>query len=211
MNFRCHGSAPPHSLLTIVLCFLIGLNGCNPSDDGRITPAIAKKIASGDGGDKNLDIRSSERKPLSLGLIGYNYTDRYIDIYTVDENGGGNLFVSSAGSGGGGTTCCMRYRQTGRPQTVTIRWQFDGCIYLSKSTISLEVYENIHNFMKEVEVAVDESVSTNPQYIETHFYPDGTVQVALSDKLSAPRLSLDENRRKKSKFPRCPNDEEPKP
>ncbi|CUI03668.1 hypothetical protein BN2497_2113 [Janthinobacterium sp. CG23_2] len=105
----------------------------------------------------------------------------------------------------------MRYRQTGRPQTVTIRWQFDGCIYLSKSTISLEVYENIHNFMKEVEVAVDESVSTNPQYIETHFYPDGTVQVALSDKLSAPRLSLDENRRKKSKFPRCPNDEEPKP
>lgn len=45
----------------------------------------------------------------SLGIVGYNYTNRAINTFTIDGAGGGNLYVSSPASGGGGTTCCVPY------------------------------------------------------------------------------------------------------
>jgi hypothetical protein len=49
----------------------------------------------------------SRAKPVGLAIEGYNYTNRFIDSFTVtDEDGngawGGNVFLSSPTSGGGG-------------------------------------------------------------------------------------------------------------
>lgn len=39
---------------------------------------------------------------VSLTIEGYNYTDDYIDQFTVNGQGGGNLYLSTPTSGGGG-------------------------------------------------------------------------------------------------------------
>ncbi|AKI99144.1 Hypothetical protein AA314_00771 [Archangium gephyra] len=41
-------------------------------------------------------------EPISLEINGFNYTDLYIDNFSVNGNSGGNLYVSSPTSGGGG-------------------------------------------------------------------------------------------------------------
>jgi hypothetical protein len=47
-----------------------------------------------------------KKSEYGLVIIGYNYTSRYIDQFSVDGAGGGNLYVSGPSSGGGGIVCC---------------------------------------------------------------------------------------------------------
>ena len=46
-------------------------------------------------------------KRYSVVPYGYNYTDTYIDSFSVNGAGGGNLAVSTPTAPGGGHTCCM--------------------------------------------------------------------------------------------------------
>lgn len=71
------------------------------------------------------DVRASstDSGPVSLALVGYNYTDRYIDTFSVDGQGGSNLFVSSPTSGGGGSVCCATYWPGLKDYKVKVRWQ----------------------------------------------------------------------------------------
>lgn len=48
------------------------------------------------------------REPVGLTLSGYNYTNRYIDQFSVNGIGGGNLHVSTVTSGGT-NVCCFSY------------------------------------------------------------------------------------------------------
>ncbi len=146
---------------------------------------------------------------ISLSLTGYNYTNRYIDTFSVNGQGGGNLFVSSPTSGGGGTTCCVSHVAGMREKTVTVRWQSGGCKYHTKSRISDEIYDNIHSFFKETEVKVDGLNTANPKVFEVHFYPDGSVKAAITEQASRPRLALPKERADRSSYPRCPNDAKP--
>ena len=143
-----------------------------------------------------------------LAIVGYNYTNRYIDSFSVNGQGGGNLYVSSAHGGGGGTVCCVQYRPGTRLNTVTVRWQSGACYYREVSS-SNEVFYSLHSFFKEQEVVVADSVPPKAAYLEVHFYPDGSVQAAVTAQASAPRLALDKAREDKSKYPRCPNEEQP--
>lgn len=148
-------------------------------------------------------------KPINLTLHGYNYTDRYIDDYSVNGTSGGNLSVSGPGSVGGGSICCMTYFR-GAVQKVKVRWQADACSYIEKSKISLEEIESIHSIYKEVEVDVSLIAGRAPRYFEVHFYPDGHVEAAITDVESRSRLRLEQNRENNSKFPRCPHDQQPR-
>lgn len=67
-----------------------------------------------------------------------------------------------------------------------------------------------HHFFKEAYVKVHRPKSIKPTHLETHFYPDGSVVVQLTDDMSLPLLSLNESRPDKSKFPKCKNDKKPK-
>ena len=142
----------------------------------------------------------------SLALTGYNYTNRYIDSFSVNGQGGGNISVSTPTSGGGGTVCCVRYLP---PEKISVRWQTGACYFHVRSTTSNEVYDRLYSFFKEAEVTVAAGKVAHPKYMEVHFFPDGTVQAALTEIASLPRLALAQEREDRSTFPRCPNDKKP--
>jgi hypothetical protein len=145
----------------------------------------------------------------SLSLVGYNYTSRYIDTFSVNGQGGGNLYVSGPTSGGGGSICCISYVQ-GRPAgEVTVRWQSSGCMFRVPGQLSDGRTHTSHNFFSEIRVKVDPRIPARPQNFEVHFYPDGHIEAAITDTYSSPRLVYSESREDRSDFPRCPNETEP--
>jgi len=150
-----------------------------------------------------------EPRRVSLGVTGYNYTNREISDFSVNGHGGGNLEVSSPTSGGGGTVCCVPHVVTNNQRIVTVRWQSGACYYHVKSTISDEIHEHIHWFYKEAEVKIEPPMTQNPQYMEVHFYPDGSIKAAVSEHAGGPRLKLPKEREDRTSYPRCPNDKEP--
>jgi hypothetical protein len=149
-----------------------------------------------------------EPRRMSLSLAGYNYTNRYINEFSVDGQGGGNLYVSSLTGGGGGTTCCAKF-WPGVKYKVKVRWQSGACYFRVRASDSNDVYNRLHSYYKEAEVAVDDRAGERARYMEVHFYPDGSVQLAATEQPSAPRLALEKDREDKTRHPRCPNDEKP--
>ena len=145
-----------------------------------------------------------------IDIVGFNYTNRTIDSFSVDGQGGGNVFLSSRTSGGGKSACCVRLpRAHSSGSRVHVRWQVDGCTYLTKSRISGEVFENIFPYYREAYVDVIHRDKSDPQHLEIHFYPSGTVLAQLTATLSPPRILLDGRRADKSHFPRCRDDKKP--
>jgi hypothetical protein len=155
-------------------------------------------------------LESKNNEYVTLDLIGYNYTDRHINDYNVDGQGGGIIQLSSPTSGGSGIVCCVRLAM-GRstPIIVRVRWQVDGCTYLMKSEFTGSTQRISHYFYKEEYVEVPRPKGIKPSHFESHFYPDGSVAVRLTNDISLPLLSLRELRPDKSKFTKCKNDEKP--
>ena len=146
--------------------------------------------------------------PVTLTIMGYNYTDRDINDFSVDGTGGGNLSVSSASGGGGGSVCCSSYI-TGTPAPeIKVRWQADACTYDIWHDEEGKEFNNIFSIYKTAGVKVA-AVSLNPKYLEIHIFSDGHVEAAITDEVSAPRLILDQNRRVISPFRKCPNGKKP--
>jgi hypothetical protein len=111
-----------------------------------------------------------------LGIAGYNYTDSYLDTFSVNGAGGGNVYVSTLTSGGGSVTCCASIPDDMTlPITVEISWRRDGDAPYCKQTVLL-----------------DGPVANEPNYLEVHFYQDGTIQLAITDYPSPPRVKLRE-------------------
>lgn len=144
-----------------------------------------------------------------LGLVGYNYTDREIENYSVDGVSGGYIRKSSPTSGGSGITCCVRLlKELNGTIQVKVRWQVDGCRYLIKD-FDGKAETARHFFYREEEVSVTIPLGKTIAYLETHFYPNGRPQVKLSEYSSLPALALDKKRPDRSLFPRCKNDQQP--
>lgn len=149
-------------------------------------------------------------KNSSMGLIGFNYTNKTIENYSVNGVGGGNIWLSSNTSGGGGVTCCIDYSPLKLPGgTVKVRWQMDGCLYLMTNEITGASQKIRHLYYKEAIVNVEDISQGRPRYIETHLYPDGGVKVLLTRKISDPLVRFSQNRRDESIFPRCKDDKRP--
>jgi hypothetical protein len=143
--------------------------------------------------------QSATNKPPAMGqtvwlpMMGYNYTGHYIDNYSVNGAWGGNVFISSATSGGGGGTCCVRW-VVGQslPVKVHVRWESSACVYTKN--VEGQEFERAKQFYSEKDVWLKGPASADPQYFETHFYPDGHVEVAITSDISPPRLKLPANR-----------------
>lgn len=145
-----------------------------------------------------------------LGLVGYNYTDRHISAYSIDGVDGGHINLSSPTSGGSGISCCVKFsRKNSGPLRVKIRWQVGGCTYSVKDEETGRSDKVRYYYYKEAVVEVQRIYETEPAYIEAHFFPNGSVQVRLTDHGSNPLLALSERRRDKSYFPQCKNDRNP--
>ena len=183
-------------LAALSVTMAIAVTGCD-AKEATTTPPTASEFAA-------------PREPVGLTIYGYNYTNRYIDQFYVNGNGGENLRVSGPSSGGGGSVCCFSYTPgTPVPKMVTVKWVASGCTYKVKGTYG-EIFDDIHHFFKTLEVPVNPKVPANPGYFEVHFYPDGHVEAAITEHSSSPRLILSEDREDRSDYPRCPDDQKPK-
>lgn len=145
---------------------------------------------------------------IELALVGYNYTNRYIDHFDVDGQGGGNIHVSGPSSGGSGTACCVSYRAGAKARKVKIRWQANACTY-NERTSGGEKFNDTHSYFKETEVQLDPNIPDFPRYFEVHIYPDGHVEAAITAHESRTRLALSKEREDRSDYLRCPNDKKP--
>ena len=179
--------------LTLFLSFLSHGTGCQPKvpkKPGAAAVAIEPAPPTG--------------TSVELTIVGFNYTDKDINEFYADGNGGGNLFVSSASGGGGGSVCCALYT-TGEPgPEFDVRWQSDACTYNIRHDRVGTEFNDIFSIYTSATVKVA-SVSPNPKYLEIHIFPDGHAEGAITDELSSPRLVLDQNRRVNAPFRKCPN------
>ena len=164
--------------IALAACAIVasGLLTACQREKGLITPAelAASMAASGVGmevpasGPK----RSSQLR-YSLGIVGYNYTDTYVDDYSVNGAGAFNLGVSTEDSGGGSTVCCFGWAPGMRlPMPVRIEWTRGGNRWCRQT------------------VMLTDPGPLEPTTFEVHFYPDRHIEVAITDSYSAPRLKL---------------------
>ncbi|HEU4621437.1 MAG TPA: DUF3304 domain-containing protein [Burkholderiaceae bacterium] len=144
-----------------------------------------------------------EYKHYSLTLIGMNYTNRYIDQFFVNGQGGGNLFVSTPTSGGGKSACCVGWSTTTKlPVKVKVKWHSGGCT-ITEVTRSGYQFKTNRSFFKEKEVTFNGPVPNSPKYFVVHIYENDDVEISISDDYPAPRLQLSEGRRDRTPYPPC--------
>jgi uncharacterized protein DUF3304 len=124
------------------------------------------------------------RKRVSLEINGFNYTDLYIDSFSVNGQGGGNINVSSPTSGGGGSVCCVLFsRGSALPLRVKVKWTRDGERWC------------------EQEVLITGPIPVSPEHLGVHFFPDGHIEAEITENYPKPKLQLgrvDPGKRKES-------------
>lgn len=159
-----------------VACVVLAACRPSPPPDAAVVGAATAAAPKASSSAAVSVERDAKGMPLSYSVVayGYNYTDLYIDSFEVDGAGGGNLVVSTPTSGGGGHTCCAHVT-SGLPlgTTFNIRWTRDRERWC------------------EQDVALTAPIPIEPRYLEVHFYPDGKVEIEVTQKASPPRLKLD--------------------
>lgn len=188
-------------LLSTFLVACLGAAGC---------------VASPQAGPQATGVSDATSTSPTQGLViqGYNYTDTFINSFTVNGAGGGNIFVSSPTTGGGKSVCCYSFnRQIPRPIQLKIRWAAAYCMERKANsyTFGPRFVDERRTLWKEALVPLLE-VSTPAMALEVHFYPDGHVEAAVTPGYSPPRLKLpitaDEQRPGASNtFPPCSHDQ----
>lgn len=124
-----------------------------------------------------------QEEPQMLGITGYNYSGRYIDRFSVNGQGGGNVLISEGLSSGGGATCCIVWRPgTTLPVTMLVEWTYGE----DQDLRTGQIYKPRETHRAEVELK--SPVPQNPTVFTVHFYPDNTVQVEVAADYPEPRL-----------------------
>jgi hypothetical protein len=124
--------------------------------------------------------KAPQEEPKMLGITGYNYTDRYIDGFSVNGQGGTNMGAHTNGSG---EACCIVWRPgTALPVQMFVEWTY-GERWNHEKGLKLQDAET-----HRVEVELKGPVPQNPTVFAVHFYPDNTVQVEVAEDYPKPRL-----------------------
>ena len=119
-------------------------------------------------------------KPIELDIVGYNYTDKYIESFSVNGYAGGDVSVSSFTAGGGSAMCCFPFfSKVTFPYEVDVEWgstDRDGPTQKKK-------------------ILIPKPRVSNPKMLEIHFYQDGRIEGEFTEWYSEPRLKLDRKNR----------------
>jgi len=119
-------------------------------------------------------------EPKMLGITGYNYTDRYIDGFSVNGQGGTNMGAHTNGSG---EACCIVWRPgTALPVMMRVEWTY-GERWNHIKGQKLQDAESHH-----AEVELKGPISKQPAILVVHFYPDNTVEVEVAEDYPEPRI-----------------------
>ncbi len=131
--------------------------------------------------------KATEVEPKMLAITGYNYTDRYIDGFSVNGQGGSNVLLSDDADGGGKTACCIVWRPgTALPVTMFVEWTYG----IEGNLQTGEVYREPETLRAEVELTGP--VPEHPTVFVVHFYPNNTVQLEVAEDYPKPRLKRSE-------------------
>lgn len=129
-------------------------------------------------------LSSKEYEEAKVDIVGYNYTDHEIGAFEVNGNYGGHLRLSSPDSGGGSAYCCFRYMiHRPYPYQVKVTWA---------ESSSDEKRTRVMATMLQPEMG-------DLKYLEVHFYPDGHVELKLTNRDGPPRLKLTDHDGKRDK------------
>jgi hypothetical protein len=194
-------SKPLLRLMLAALVLSFALLACKPGPLEAETPRALVQAAS-------VPNAAQPMQSQLLTIYGYNYTDRYIDSFRVNGQGGGNLFLSGEGGGGGGGVCCVSWWPgTKLPKQVRIDWVGSYC----KKRFYAGDRDWTEPLWKTTYVNIEGPLPRNPRYFEVHIFNDGRVEVALTEKPSRPRLTLPEGDAKvrpgtTASDPPCPPD-----
>ncbi|WP_413785856.1 DUF3304 domain-containing protein [Aquabacterium sp.] len=134
----------------------------------------------------------------SLLIQGYNYTDDYIHSFTVDGQGGGNLYVSGPTSGGGGSVCCASFSKgSPLPIRLKIRWVAAYCMWNEPNPYPYgqRFYNQRISLWREAEALAVDLSQGKPRALEVHIFPDGHVEAAITQGHSRPRMVLPDDHR----------------
>lgn len=128
-------------------------------------------------------LAACQAEPKMLSITGYNYTNRYIDGFSVDGQGGGNVLISEDDAGGGKTSCCILFRpDTTLPVKVHVEWTYgvEGDLRTGKIFRQSETHR--------ADVDLKGPIPKDPTIFVVHFYPGNTVQVEVAADYPKPRL-----------------------
>ncbi|QXE07349.1 DUF3304 domain-containing protein (plasmid) [Paraburkholderia sprentiae WSM5005] len=110
-------------------------------------------------------------------VTGYNYTDRNIAAFDVDDFGGGDSQAHEKG-GGGGIVCCLDIPK--RAKTLHIK------VVLG---LTWDQYnKNLPNDTYETDIAVPELPNKRDGYIEFHFLPERKIEAKWVDFPTTPHI-----------------------
>lgn len=114
-----------------------------------------------------------------LGITGYNYTDRYIDGFSVNGQGGTNM---SAHTNGSGEACCIVWRpSTALPVPMLVEWTYG----YEKDFDTGQLLREAETHRAEVELKGP--IPKNPTIFVVHFHPDNTVQLEVAEDYPRPQ------------------------
>ena len=142
-----------------------------------------------------------------LAIVGYNYTAKHINSFDVGPVGGGNVHLSSETGGGGGIVCCFSFQRDVGSRTINVEWTDSICKYNVATHSNGTTTFTIQRELRKSSVKIATPVPRDLQYLEIHFYPDGTVRAAISETISPPRIVLSKSRGKP--LPICRNNSKP--
>jgi hypothetical protein len=147
-------------LVVLVLC--LGWVACKKKSEETAEPPIPQIT------------NSNGLETVPLVIDGANYTDLYIDYFSVGSRGGGNIFVSSPETPGGGGVCCFTWFVGDTlPIPVKVVWSRDGKIFCEK------------------EVMITGTVPAHPEHIVVQFFQDGRIEVELAEDFPKVKLKLE--------------------
>lgn len=108
-----------------------------------------------------------------VSVHGYNYSNTKIDSFDVNGFDGGRLDVSTPSAGGGERLCCAQVTSgVSLAFQFIVRWTRDRKRWCEQI------------------VSHTKPVPKDPRYLEVHFYPDGRIELDVTQEASPPRLKL---------------------
>lgn len=184
---------------------LLLLGACQPHDaqpdEARVAAAEARIPPPHEARDP-LDDDGGKR--FIVAVVGYNYTARDIDSFTVAGSGGS---VRSGQTGGASIGGSFPKDIPWNILDFKVRWAAGGCIVRVINSYG-ESRDVIRYSYKEKLVKLQQPLPANPSYLEVHFYPNDRIELAVTELYSDARVPKTEVREDLSPYPPC---EENKP
>ena len=198
-------SRTPDFRVIVLLFFLLTLIVVAGCEGGKDRPAAIAMNAKES--PKVLVATALQSVRRELAIVGYNYTAKSINSFDVGPVGGGNIHLSSETGGGGGIVCCFSFQREVGPRPINVEWTDSICKYNVATHGNGATTFTVHRELRKSLVEIATPVPSDFQYLEIHFYPNGTVQAAITEAISPPRIVPSKSRG--NPLPICPNNSKP--